>query len=85
MPSTMRFQSASLGRIVLLEARVAADLLHGLQPARLVDVAHDHCGALGGEQLRRRAPIPDPAPVTSTTLSATLLMLFLPRTFLSQG
>jgi hypothetical protein len=48
--------------VVLLEAGVTADLLHGLEAARLVDVGHHHRGALGRQQLRGGAADPRPRP-----------------------
>jgi hypothetical protein len=41
-----------LRRVVELETCLAANLLNGLEPARAIDVAHDHRGALGRQQLR---------------------------------
>ena len=51
-----------LGGVVLLEAGIAADLLHGLEPARLVDVGHHHCRAFGRQQLRGGAADARPRP-----------------------
>ncbi len=74
------FRSVLLGK-----ARAATDLLHGLEPARLVHVGHDDGRTLLGEKRSRGAADARSRARHQHDLVRYPTHAFLPRTFLSQG